>query len=93
MQEDLAVALASDSGIEEDEDTAIFKRADEAAEALLESENGFGDLVIEERSTAGLLDGAHAGLDHRVRWHREWKAVDDDATEGFALHVDALPKT
>jgi hypothetical protein len=32
----LAVAFLGDPGVEEDEDAAIFKGADEAAEALLE---------------------------------------------------------
>ena len=93
LQEDLAVALARDAGIKEYQDSAIFKRADEAAEALLESENGFGDLVVEEGTAAGFFDGAHTGLDDRVGGNGEREAVNDDATEGFALDVDALPKT
>jgi hypothetical protein len=36
----LAVSLPGDAGIEEDEDAAVFERANEAAEALLERENG-----------------------------------------------------
>ena len=92
LQEDLAVALASDARIEEDEDAAIFKRANEAAEALLKGENCLGDLVVEEGAGAGFFDGAHARLDNGVRGNGERKAVDDDATEGFALDVDALPK-
>lgn len=92
MQEDLAVALASDAGIEEHEDSAIFKRADKAAEALFESENGFGYLVVEEGAAAGFLDSAHAGLDNRVGGNGEGEAVDDYTTERFALDVDALPK-
>ena len=93
LKEDLAVALASNAGIEEDEDAAVFKRADEAAEALLESENGFGDLVVEEGAAAGFLDGAHASLDDGVGGNSEGKAVDDYTAKRFALDVDALPKT
>ena len=52
MEEDLAVALARDARIEENENATIFKRADKAAEALLESENRFGDLVVEEGAAA-----------------------------------------
>ena len=92
MEEDLAVALAGNAGIEEDEDASVFERANEAAEALLESEDGFGDLVVEEGTAAGFLDGAHAGLDDRIGGDSEGQAVDDDATEGFALNVDALPE-
>ena len=91
--ENLAVALAGDAGIEEDENTAVFKGADKAAEALLESENGFGDLVVEEGAAAGFFDGADASLDDGVGRDGEGEAVDDDATESFTLDVDALPKT
>ena len=66
MEEDLTVALAGNAGIEEDEDAAVYERANEAAEALLESEDGFGDLVVEEGTAAGFLDGAHASLDDRI---------------------------
>ena len=93
LKKDLAVALAGDAGIEEDEDAAIFKGADKAAEALLESENGFGNLVVEEGAAAGFFDGAHAGLNDGVGGNGEGEAVDDDATKRFALDVDALPKT
>ena len=93
MEKNLAVALASDARIEEDKDAAVFKRADEAAEALLESEDGFGDLVIEEGTAARLFDSSHAGLDNGIGGNGEGEAVDDDATEGFALNVYALPKT
>ncbi len=93
LKEDLAVALASDAWIEEDEDASIFKGADEAAETLLESENGFGDLVVEEGAATGFFDCAHASLDDGVGRDCKGKAVDDYTTKRFALDVDALPKT
>lgn len=92
LEEYLAVALASDAGIEEDEDAAVFERANEAAEALLESEDGFGNLVVEEGTAARFLDGAHAGLDDGIGGNGERQAINDDATEGFALNVDSLPE-
>ena len=92
LEEYLAVALGGDAWIEEDEDAAVLERADEAAEALLESEDRLGDLVVEEGTAAGFLDGAHAGLDDGVGGNGERQAIDDDATEGFALHVDSLPE-
>ena len=92
LKEDLAVALGGDAGIEEDEDAAVFERANEAAEALLECEDGFGDLVVEEGTAAGLLDGAHPSLDDGIGGNGEGQAIDDDATEGFALNVDSLPE-
>jgi hypothetical protein len=92
LEEDLAVALAGDTGVEEDQNAAVFKGADEATEALLESEDGFRDLVVEEGTAAGLFDGFHAGLDDGVGGDGEGEAVDDDATESFALDVDTLPE-
>lgn len=84
--------MAGDAGVEEDEDAAVFERADEATEALLECEDGFRDLIVKERTAAGFLDGAHAGLDDRIGGNGEGQAINDDATEGFALDVDSLPE-
>jgi len=92
LEEDLAVALAGDAGIEEDEGATVFKGADEAAEALLESEDCFGDLVVEEGTATGLFDGAHAGLHDGVGGNSEGETINDDATEGFALNIDSLPE-
>jgi hypothetical protein len=92
LEEDLAVALAGDAWIEEDENAAVLERANEAAEALLESEDGFRDLVVEEGTTAGFFDSAHTGLDNGVGGNGERQAINDDATEGFALNVNSLPE-
>src|SRR5208283_2630776 len=73
-------------------DAAVGERADKAAEALLEGEDSFRDLVVEERTAAGFFYRAHAGLDDGVGGYSEGQAVDDDATKRFALHVDALPE-
>ena len=92
MEEGLAVSLSPDAGVEQDQDAAVGERADEPAEALLEGEDGLGDLVVEEGTAAGFFDGLHAGLDDGIGGDGEGQAVDDDATERFALHVDALPE-
>src|SRR5580692_3586284 len=42
----LSISLAADAGVKENQDTAIFERPDEAAKALLQRQDGFGDLVI-----------------------------------------------
>ena len=88
----MSVSLPADAGVEKDEDAAVFKRANEAAETLLEGEDGFGDLVVEERLTAGFFDRLHARLDDGVVGNSEGQAVNDHATEGFALDVDSLPE-
>ena len=92
LQEGLAVSLSPDSGVEEDQDTAVFQRADEAAEALFEGEHGSGDLVVEEGLAARFFDGLHARRNDRVAGHGEGQLVDNDAAEGFALDVYALPE-
>src|ERR1700722_5416678 len=92
FEEDAAVALALDAGVEEHEDTAVGERADETAEALLERDDGVGDLVVEEGFASEGFDGVHAGLDDRVGGDAKGEAVDDDAGELLALHVDSLPE-
>ena len=92
VEEDAAVALALDTGVEEHEDAAVIERADEAAEALFESDDGVGNLEVEEGFAAGGFDGGHAGLDDGVRGDGEGEAVDDDAGELLALNIDALPE-
>jgi hypothetical protein len=79
-EEGLAVAFLGDSIVEQDQDAAIFERADEAAEALLQGQDGGGDLVVEEGLAAGFFNGLHAGGDYRVAGNGEGQAVDDDAT-------------
>ena len=91
-QEGLAVSLSPDARVEEDEDAAVFKRADEAAESLLQSENGFGNLVVEEGFAAGFFYGAHAGLHYGIAGDGKRQAVNDDAAERLALHINALPE-
>ena len=69
-----------------------LERADEAAEALFERDDGVGDLVVEEGLAAEGFDGVHAGLDDGVGGDGEGEAVDDDAGELLALDVDSLPE-
>ena len=79
FEEDAAVALALDAGVEEHEDAAIGEGADEAAEALLEGDDGVGNLIVEEGLAACGFDGFHAGFDYGVVGDGEGEAVDDDA--------------
>src|ERR1700727_817292 len=73
FEEDAAVALALDAGIEEHEDAALVQPADEAAEALLERDDGVGNLVVEEGLAAKGLDGLHASLDDGIAGDGEGK--------------------
>jgi len=93
LQKSLAVALAGDARIEEDKHSAVMEGTDESAKSLFQSEDGFGDLIVEERAAASFFDGFHACLDNGIAGDGEGQAVDDDATERFALDVDSLPET
>ena len=66
--------------------------ADEAAEALLEGDDGLRDLEVVEGVAAGRGDGVGAGFHDGVGGDGEGELVDDDAAELFALHVDSLPE-
>jgi hypothetical protein len=92
VEEDAAVALALDARVEEHEDAAIVQRADEAAEALFEGDDGAGHLVVEEGVASGGGDGVHARLYDGVGGDGEGQAIDDDAAELLALYVYALPE-
>jgi hypothetical protein len=88
-----SVAGGADAGVEEHEDAAIGERADEAAEALLEGDDGLRDLQVVEGIPTSRGDGVGAGFHDGVGGDGEGELVDDDAAELFALHVDALPET
>ena len=92
FEEDPAVALPLDAAVEEHQDAAVGEGPDEAAEALLEGDDGGGDLEVEEGFAAGGFDGVHAGLDDGVGGDGEGEAVDDDAGELVPLDVDTLPE-
>src|ERR1017187_9713453 len=92
LEKGLPVTLARDARVEQHQHTAIFKRTDEPAEALLQGEDGGGDLVVEERLATGFFNCLHARLDDRVAGYGKRQPVNDDATERLALHIDALPE-
>src|SRR5207244_1684674 len=71
---------------------AVGAAADQASEALLERDGGLRNLVIVKRIAARLAHAADAGLDHGVAGNRERQAVDDDAAQLVARHVDTLPE-
>src|SRR6185437_5295811 len=53
VEEGGAVARGADARVEQHEDAAVCERADEAAEALLECDDGLGDLEVVEGVAAG----------------------------------------
>src|SRR5262249_45227419 len=87
-----AVLFLEDAVVEQGEQAAVVERADQAAKALFQSNDGGGDLVVEEGVAAVFVDGFDAGSDYRITRHGEGQAVDDHAAELLALHVNALPE-
>src|SRR5579863_3260425 len=79
--------------IENGENAAIRLGADQAAEALLEREDGFGDLVFGEGVAAIVLEGADARGDDRIAGNGERQFINDDAGKLRAGNVHALPET
>src|ERR1700761_6851143 len=92
VEEGGAVAGGADARVEEHEDAAVGERANEAAEALLEGDDGLRDLEVVEGVAAGGGDGIGACLHDGVGRDGEREFVDDDAGELLALHVYALPE-
>ena len=66
--------------------------ADQAAEALFEFDDGFGQLVVAERVAAGCADRFEAGFEQRMIGHGERQLGDDHGLQRVARHVDALPE-
>src|ERR1700761_8002218 len=92
VEESGAVARGADARVEQHENAAVGEGADEAAETLLECDDGLRDLEVVEGIAAAGGDGVGAGLHDGVGGDGEGEFVDDDAGELLALHVDSLPE-
>ncbi len=57
FQEEVSVALGEDAVVEDADEAAVFRGADEAADALAEFQDGLGDAVFHEGISAGGFDG------------------------------------
>ncbi len=79
VEEGGAVAGGADARVEQHEDAAIAQGTDQAAEALLEGDDGLRDLQVIEGVAAGGGDGVGAGFHDGVRGDGEGELVDDDA--------------
>src|SRR5262245_18005992 len=90
LQKPPSIRLGQDTRIENDHHARVVLRADEAAEALLQLDDGLRDLVVVERVAAGFVNGFDAGFDDRAIGRKERQLTDDDVTQGLALDVDAV---
>src|SRR5690606_32427082 len=91
-QEEPAVGLGLDARVEDDDTSLVLVRADEAAEALLEADDGAGDGVLGEGGAAAGLDALAPRLGEGAVGRVEGEARDDDVAEGPPADVDALPE-
>ncbi len=91
-EEDAAVALLDHPAVEDEDDAAVVAVADEAAEALLETQDRLGDGVGAERVAAGSFDGLGAGFENRFRRHLEGETGDDDLFQRSPRHIDPFPE-
>src|SRR5574341_1153981 len=76
LQEKSTILLAQDAVVEDGEDAAVAAGADEPPEALLEGNDGFGNLVFSKSVVAVLLQPADARAHHRVGRDGERQPVD-----------------
>ena len=65
-----AVGLGHDAGIEDHHDAPVGLGPDQPAEALLELDHGFGNLILDERIAAPVADVLEPGLQQEGGWER-----------------------
>jgi hypothetical protein len=92
FREHLAVSRVLNAWIKHRENSAICRRTYEPSKSLLERNGRFRQLIVEESATLASLDRFHASLKDWITWHREWQAVDDDATQLLTLYINPLPE-
>lgn len=92
LQELATVAFLEDAGVEDGDDALIVFGADEAADALAEFDEGFGEVELGEGVAAAFLDELGLGFGYWVSGYVEGEARDDDLFEGGAGDIDAGPE-
>lgn len=78
-----------DTGIEEDDDSAVFFGADESSESLAE----FDDHGRERIFGKAVAIESGACEEYRIGWDSEWELVDDEDFEIVSGDVDPFPET
>src|SRR5579863_8597052 len=88
----LAVARRRGATIEQGDETAIAGTADEPPKALFQTNRRSWNHVVLEAVESARFECPHACHYERVARRRKRQPVDDDAREGVADDVNALPK-
>src|SRR5215831_17867004 len=71
IEEQAAVGLGQESRVEDGDEAGVGLGADQAAKALLELDDGLGELIVAEWDAAARADGVEARLEKRVIGHAE----------------------
>ena len=83
-----AIFFGEHAFIKDDHHAAVRLGADQASEALAETQDGFGQIVFVE----GIFKGFRAGSDDRVGGHVEGQFDDDQHRKRFAGDIHAFPE-
>jgi hypothetical protein len=92
FDEEATILLFQNAVVEQHQQTTVMQRANEAAEALLQRDNGSRHLILKEGVASLGVNGFHTCGDDGIAWYRERQAIDDDATELLSLNVHPLPE-
>ena len=93
LQEFLAIALSYYPRVQDDHYTPVVSAANEPTKALLETQNGLGELIIHKGIASGSADPLHPGLGQRLIRDGKGQLGDDDIRKGWSLDVHTLPET
>src|SRR4051812_41169350 len=72
LDEYFAIPLGADAVVEQYHHPAVFQRADQPPEALLQGDHRRRNLIVKEGITPIGIDGIHARRHHRIIRDREW---------------------
>src|SRR5437773_1191461 len=74
---ELAIGFRAEPAVQDSENAAIRRGADQAAESLLQAQDGARHLVMCKRISALALNVGGASGDERIGGNLEWQLVDD----------------
>src|SRR5215470_11278173 len=91
-EEDAPVAFIGEPAVEHQHAAAVGAAPDQPAEPLLEFDDRLRQCALLERIAAARRDRFDARLFERLGGDAKGQAGDDDAAQGVARNVDALPE-
>ena len=92
FEEELAVGFGEDAFVHEYYPAFVVVAADEAAEALFEAQDCFGEEVVGEGASAFSFHVPAAGFYQGAAWYGEGEFGDDYQGQGGTWDVDSFPE-